>query len=188
MSKSASSAHRVPPYKRPILIGGFLLILAAVVGITIVVCKQINKSNKDDSTHLSSSESTENSQPQVTTPPDPEDDIEDKTPQYEGQDPNDLEELTGVIIYKDIDVETQTLHSAVTIDQYLQDEGQCVYSILQNDVILRTTSAVIAPDVTTSVCGPIALSIDGLPPGIYQITVNLSGEGKQGSIIDQLEI
>lgn len=188
MSKSASSAHRVPPYKRPIIVGGFLLILAAVVGITIVVCKQINKSNKDDSTHISSSgDSKDDSQPPTTEPPVPDDDIENKTPQYEGEDPNSLGELTGNIIYKDIDIETQTLHSAVNVSQYLQD-GQCVYNIMQSEVILRTASAVITPDVTTSVCGPFALSVDGLPPGIYQIVINLTGNGKQGTITDELEI
>lgn len=188
MSKSASSAHRVPPYKRPIIVGGFLLILAAVIGITIVVCKQINKSTKDDSTHLSNSDNTSNDQPPVTEPPAPDDEIENKTPQYEGEDPNSLDELTGVIIYKDIDIDTQTLHSAVTIDQYLQSDGQCIYNVLQNDIILRTSSAAITPDVTTSVCGPIALSVDGLPPGIYQIEITLTGDNKQGTITDQLEI
>lgn len=189
MSKSASSAHRVPPYKRPIIVGGFLLILAAVVGVTIVVCQQINKSNKDNSTHLTTSDQPKDEpQPPTDEPPAPGDDIENKTPQYEGEDPNSLAELTGVIIYKDIDIETQTLHSAVNIDQYLQNNGQCVYNIMQNDVILRTASAVITPDVTTSVCGPFALSVDGLPPGIYQIVVNLSGDDKQGVVVDELEI
>lgn len=190
MSKSASSAHRVPPYKRPIIIVGFLLILAAVVIATIFIFKSIGvHHDPNDSTHISNpnQDSDNVSKPSGDQPSSLEEQPEDKTPQYEGENPNELDELTGVIIYKDIDPENQILHSAISIDQYLQSDGQCVFNLKRDDVIIRTTSAIATQDVTTSVCGPIDISTEGLE-GTYQIEILLSGDNKRGEILDEITI
>lgn len=180
-----SVPHRVPPYKRPIIIGGFLILLAAAIGVTILVFKLVGSSPQE-----SPAPDPSTSQPTTppTTPVTPSDDLENKAPQYEGDDPNTLPSLTGNIIYKDIDYDTDTLHSAVSIDQYLQNPGQCVYNIRRDDAILRTASSIIEADATTSFCGPFAISLSDLPPGTYQIEVFVTGDDKQGTITDQLEL
>jgi len=189
MSKSESSRHRVPPYKRPLIIGIFLLILSAVIITTVLICKNFLKPNES---HLTKPQDNPgDSQPVIpseTEPANPDNPVENKTPQYEGEDPNDLDELTGHIIYKDIDPETNTLHTSVMINQFLQSGGQCVYNIKRDDAILRTASGVAFADVTTSVCGPFSISLEGLSPGNYQLEVTITGDDKRGVILDELQI
>lgn len=186
---SESTKHRVPPYRRPIIVVGFLLILAVVIITTIFIFKTFikpeEKSPVDDSDKPITSQPTEdNSEEDINTEPP----LEDKAPQYEGENPNDLAELTGVITYKDIDPETEVLHSAVSINQYLESDGQCVYNLKRNGSILRTASAIATPDVTTSVCGPFSISVAGLDPGIYEIEVIMTDATKRGIINDEVEI
>lgn len=182
--RKSKQTHRVPPYKRPLVVGGFLVILASVIVVTILICKNLNDkpSNPVDKTP---------SQNEVTPPdpvePQPDDDLENKTPQYEGEDANDWDILTGNIIYQDVDPETMVLHSAVSIDQYLQEGGQCVFNLRRGDDIMRTASMVASADVTTSVCGPFALSVDGLS-GTYEIEVIITGDGKRGVITGEITI
>lgn len=190
MSKSESSRHRVPPYKRPLVVGGFLVVLAIVVTATILICKNFLKPN--DNSHVNSPNDDSGTHQPVDVPPETKpaepDDLENKTPQFEGEDPNDLNELTGSIIYADIDAKNQALHSAVMINQYLHSNGQCVFNIKRDDAILRTASAVATADITTSVCGPFDISIAGLPPGNYQLEVIITGDDKRGVITDNLDI
>lgn len=185
MSKS-SQPHRVPPYRRPIIVGGFLLILAAVVLVTVLIFKSINQPI-DDTPQISNPD-TSTSRPSENPQPSDEPQPEDKAPQYEGEDPNDFAELTGVIVYKDIDPETLAFHSAVSINQYLEQGGQCVFNIRRGDAIYRTTSAAITPDITTSVCGPFNISLDGLDSGAYVIEVIMTSEGRRGVITDEIQI
>lgn len=192
MSSSESSRHRVPPYKRPLIVGGFLAILAIVIIVTVLVCK--NFLNSEDNSHVNNPDQ----RPDTSTPSNPEDNQdepkpeedkpEDKAPPYEGEDVNNLEELTGNIIYKDIDTENQVLHSAVNINQYLSTDGQCVYNLKRGDAILRTASAPATADVTTSVCGPFDISVADLTSGNYTIEVIITGDGKRGVITDTLDI
>lgn len=179
--------HRVPPYKRPIIIGGFLVFLALAIAVTVFVCKSISNSQTDPSGSSSGSSSGEQP-PEASDPLPPTSDPEEKTPQFEGEDPNELSDLTGVIIYKDIDPETQTLHSAVSINQYLQADGQCVFNLKRDGATVRTASAVATADVTTSVCGPFTVSVADLSSGNYEIEVIVTGNDKRGIITDTLEL
>ena len=189
MSKSDASAHRVPPYKRPLVVGGLLLILAIVGIITVLICKNfLGRPTQDDSTHLSNQTSSNNEvNPPEPTTPTADQDLENKAPQYEGEDPNQLDELTGVIAYADIDTSSQVLHSAITINQYLQT-GQCVFNLKRGDAIYRSASSAIVAEATTSVCGPFSLSIDGISSGTYQIEVIMTTDGKRGVITEELQI
>lgn len=189
MSKSESSRHRVPPYKRPLVVGGFLFILSAAIIITVLICKSFLQSNSEHVNNPSNNSSTD--QP-VDTPPDiapaAPDDLENKAPQFESESPNDLPELTGRIIYADIDPINQVLHSAVMIDQYLQADGQCIYNVKRGEAVYRTASAVATGNATTSYCGAFDISIADLPSGNYQLEVIITGDGKRGVVTDDLEI
>lgn len=189
MSKPDSALHRVPPYRRPIVIIGFLVVLAVIIIITILVCKNLNLSSDDSHLPGNSSSSQGSDQSKPNSPDDTPTKPEDKAPAYEGEDPNDLDELTGTITYAEVDPGTQTLHAAVTINQYLHSDGQCVFNLKRADgSILRTASAAATPDITTSVCGPFALSVSDLPPGVYQLEVVLTGDGKRGTIISSITL
>lgn len=187
MSRSDSSAHRVPPYKRPIIIIGFLVILAVVVAITVLIFKNLKPTDNSSTPHLPNSDTTNSpvtapDEPTIPSTPD------DKPPQYEGEDPNLSNDLSGVITYHDIDPENQVLHSAVTINQYLNEDGQCVFNLKLDGNIVRTASAPATPDITTSVCGPFALPVDGLSAGTYQMEVVITGDGKQGTITEEIQL
>ena len=186
---SESAKHRVPPYRRPLIVGGVLLILAVVIVITILIFKNTlgaeekpaNPANNPTTSQPSSSQG--DSEPSTKEPP-----LENKAPQYEGGDPNELDSLTGVITYADIDAENQVLHSAVSINQYLEADGQCVFNLKRNDAIVRTASAVATADVTTSVCGPFSISVAGLDPGLYQIEIIMTDANRRGIINSEVNI
>lgn len=187
---SNSSKHRVPPYRRPLIVGGFLLLVAVIGIVTVLIFKNLNPTSttEPDSSRPGTSVTKPDDDAPGTDDRPTEPPLEDKAPSYEGEDPNMLGELTGVIVYKDIDPETSTLHSAVSINQYLSADGQCIYNLKRGDAILRTASAVATPDVTTSVCGPFNLSVDGLDSGVYQIEVIVTGDDKRGVITDEVTI
>lgn len=188
MSKSPASAHRVPPYKRPIIVVGFLIVLITVVAVTILIC--MNLSTKNSPMHTapdSNSNQGTDQTPDQDSSEAPPDEPEDKTPQYEGENPNLSNELTGRINYNDLDPETQDIHAMVTIDQFLQNDGQCIYNLKRDDAIIRTASAVARPDIETSVCGPFNLSASGLS-GVYQVEIVLTGDNKRGVITSEIQL
>lgn len=180
-----TAPHRVPPYKRPILIIGFLILLAVVVAVTVLVCKNLKVNNPDSKQPGSNDSNAIIDQP---SKPDPApEEPENKAPQYEGEDPNTLNELTGDITYIDIDPDTNVLHSAVMINQLLNESGQCVYNIKRDDVVIRTASAATSNDPSNSVCGPFSVSVEGLS-GAYRVEVIVTGDNKQGIITQDIQI
>lgn len=182
MSKSVP--HRVPPYKRPILIIGFLLLLSVVILVTVLLCKHFKVIDNHDTPSPSGSSVVDT--PKTPSSPTP-DEPEDKAPQYEGEDPNTLGELTGVITYVDTDPDAEVLHSMVMLNQLLSETGQCTYNIKREGMIMRTASAITSNDPSNSVCGPFAISITGLV-GDYQIEVIMTGDNKQGIITQDITI
>lgn len=183
----SESKHRIPPYKRPIIVIGFLVALVAVVVVTIIVFKNLNTDTNPS--HLPGSDSGTEQSTGDKDPESPPSKPEDKAPAYEGGDPNELDELTGTIVYVDIDPDNQALHSAVSINQYLHADGQCVFNLKRADgTIVHTASAVATPDVTTSVCGPFTISVADLSPGTYQIEVILTGDNKRGIITSSVTL
>lgn len=187
---SESVKHRVPPYRRPLVVGGVLLILTAVIAITVLIFK--NTLGAEDKASNSPTTSTTPTQPSnqgdANSEENNEPPLENKAPQYEGEDPNQLDSLTGVITYADIDTENQVLHSAVSINQYLETDGQCVFNLKRNDAIIRTASAVATADVTTSVCGPFSISVADLDPGFYQIEIIMTDANRRGIINSEVNI
>lgn len=186
---SESVKHRVPPYRRPLIVGGVLLILAIVIAVTVLIFK--NTLGVEEKTPNSPTDSAISQQPSSPDNPKPEEEeppLEEKAPPYEGEDPNQLDSLTGVITYADIDAENQVLHSAVSINQYLETDGQCVFNLKRGDAIIRTASAVATADVTTSVCGPFSISVAGLEPGLYQIEIIMTDANRRGIINSEVNI
>lgn len=188
MSNSNSTPpHRVPPYKRPIVIVSFLLLLAVVVVVTILIFKNFKPapSTTDDPT----TNPPVTSDP-VDTPPsrEPIDEPDTKPSPYEGEDPNLRNELTGHISYKNIDYGSNQLIASVSIDQYLVNGGECQLQLLDGDVVLANTTLAAQPDISTSVCGPFNVPIIGIPQGTYQIRILVTSDDRQGTIEDRIDI
>lgn len=189
MSKSSNTAHRIPPYRRPIIVVSFLVMLVAVVAVTLIVFMSINHTQET----LPDPEGPSTTAPIIAPPateeqpPEPE----DKVSQYEGEDPNLLDELTGHIAYKGVNRETnyQTLTVSASIDQYLHSDGTCTLS-LKNPDNTEVYSAILPaqPDVTTSACGPFEVNIADFSSGAYQIEITVSGDSKTGLITDAVQL
>ena len=190
MSKSSNTAHRVPPYRRPIIVVSFLVVLVVAVIVTLVIFMSINRAQED----LAEPEKPATPAPVITNPSEPEEqppEPEDKVSQYEGEDPNLLDELTGRVAYKGVNREPnyQTLTVSASIDQYLHSDGTCTLS-LKNASNLEVYSASLPaqPDVTTSACGPFEIPIADFSPGAYQIEITVSGDNKTGLITDAVQL
>lgn len=188
MSKSSNTAHRIPPYRRPIIVVSFLVVLAAAVAVTLVIFMSINRVQE------SLPEPEKPTTPVITSPDESEEqppEPEDKVSQYEGGDPNSLGELTGRIAYKGVNREPnyQSLTISASIDQYLHSNGTCTLSLKDaNNTEVYSANLPAQPDVTTSACGPFEASISDFAPGTYQIEITINGDNKTGLITDVVQL
>lgn len=180
MANTNKKLHRIPVYRRPIFIVGAAV---AVVVAVLVLTKTLNQTpeNPVSDTKLPNASTTSPSTP-TTTPsaPNQTPDEPEKVTQFEGQDPNALNELTGNITYHGIENGTLTVVSS--IDQYISDGGNCHISLTFNNRTVYSADKSIAAEVSTSVCGPFEIPTIDFSPGSYQITITVTGNGKTGTI------
>lgn len=168
------SAHRVPPYRRPIVVAVFLILIIATAIITIFLLKNSGIANRDESQQ----EATESDE-KHTGPSDKE---LNKVTQYEGEDPNELEDITGFIAYKGIDAGVLTINT--TIDQYLSAEGTCELQMTNESGSKYTTSGKAIADVTSSICEPFNIPVEDLGVGHWSIEIDIKADDKKGTIKD----
>lgn len=174
---------RTPIYRRPIIIIP-LVIIVILIGVLIfcLTRKSPEASSESDPgspTAVEEKQSTNSDQPASDTKKDPE--PEPKITQYEGEDPNDLEELTGSISY--IDVEQGSLFVGATIAQYLELPGTCVLSLVDSSgAVVGSIDGPAHADITTSVCELPALAVDDIPSGEYQVIIKINADGKTGTL------
>lgn len=189
-TESSHSAHRVPPYRRPIIVVSFLIILVVAVAVTIIIFMSINRAQEPlPEPSQPSPAPVAPSQPDNPDEQSPE--PEDKINQYEGEDPNELPELTGRVAYKAVNRESnlETLTVSASIDQYLLASGTCALSLKNpSGVEVYSASLPAQPDVTTSACGPFEVPISNFSPGTYQIEITITGDGKTGLITDAVQL
>lgn len=188
-NKNTKKTHRVPLFKRPIVIVGLAILLIAVITLTVWAFAHFSNPETSDTQGENSTQTSQPSWPQ--TPNDrPDDDIDTTEPerpaQFEGEDPNKLPELTGSIILNTHNSDTLTV--AVGIDQYLSSQGTCHLELSQNGRVLRSSDLAAMADVTTSGCGPFTVSISDLAPGTYQLRVSISGDNKTGVVTGEVQI
>ena len=108
-----------------------------------------------------------------------EDDDKHGVEQYDGEDPNQLEELTGSVTYAV--VTDGVLKIRINIDQYLGG-GRCNMSLIRDGVNIYNMSANISALVSTSTCDGFDVPVPSIGNGDYDIVVNLEAEGKIGVI------
>lgn len=103
--------------------------------------------------------------------------------QYEGDDPNTQDDLTGVITYAG--VSGDSLMIRVNIDQYLEN-GTCELSLVQNGVIYSDVANIVG-SAATATCEGFNVPAGGLG-GQYEIIISLSSGEKAGVIKGEVEI
>ena len=119
----------------------------------------------------------------------PEDNVDDggevevvekeKVVQYEGGDPNEAAELTGVVTYTGVVGNKLTVR--VNIDQYLV-EGKCNLVLVQDGAETYGAAADIVASVSTSTCDGFDVPLDTLGTGEYEVVINLVSGSKTGVI------
>ncbi len=177
--------HRVPVYRRPIFLIVAAILICAAIAVFIVLHKNSTQApsdpSRDSSTVQPSSSTDKVDLPTTDDPEEPE-----KITQFEGGDPNELEELTGSIAYHGITGDTLTI--TASIDQFLSEAGNCKLQLSQNGQLVYSAELPAKADVTTSVCGPFEIPTQNLYSGTYQIRIEVTGNDKFGTIIGETTI
>ena len=116
-----------------------------------------------------------------------DDDKEDdkKIKQYEGDDPNDADELSGVVTYAGI-VDDVVMVRA-NIDQYLGG-GSCKLSLLSGDTVVYEEMSSIVSAASTATCEGFDISTKQLSIGDYKIIIKIEANGKTGTIRGEITI
>ena len=109
----------------------------------------------------------------------------EKVQQYEGEDPNDNEELSGVITYAE--PVGEELMIRVSIDQYLGD-GECNLLLYRDGGLVYSDITSISNGVATASCDGFDVPLDALNSGRIDIMVELSSSGKSGLIQGEVDI
>lgn len=188
MSNTNTSKHRIPIYRRPLFIGAVVVVIVTIV--IVVICLAINKSPESESTPPPSDNQSSIDQPsQKPDNSDSEPSAEpERPPQYEGEDPNQLPELTGFISYKNVDHDAGEIMISAGIDQYLMSDGSCTLRFKQGESVAYSVSTPAIADVTTSVCETFRIPLSDLSSGDYQIEILIEGDNKTGLITDSIQI
>lgn len=119
----------------------------------------------------------------------PEQEIEivqkEEIKQYEGEDPNEASDLTGVVTYTG--VVSGELVIRVNIDQYLVS-GRCELALSRDGVIIYNDVAEIVDSAATATCAGFNIPSADLGNGETEIRIILDADGKKGTIIGRVEL
>ena len=165
---------------------GIAVILVVLIVVGIVIAVNSNSNNEGVKTE----EPEKVNQESVNT----EDSVEETTEeiddykkiiQYEGDDPNKAEELSGVVTYANANGGVLIIRTS--IDQYLT-EGTCDLTLGRSGDIIYSDTTNIVGDASTATCQGFDVATAGLGEGNIEITINLNANGKSGVIRGEASI
>lgn len=108
-----------------------------------------------------------------------------KVVQYDGDDPNEAEELSGVITYAGKVGDNLTIR--VNIDQFVEG-GMCYLTIMQEENVIFGASTNIIENASTATCDGYDIPLDGFPTGLMEIIIDLDDGQKTGVLKGEVEI
>ncbi len=186
-NSSNTIKHRVPVYRRPLVwIVAAIIIIGAVFAIIFLNNAASKPGSEQEKAKTTSSSQDDKPQAESEQTIDSNElEPEPKTIQYEGENPNKLDELTGTVTGTYVDNGVLTIMT--TVDQYLN--GSCTLSMVGDNTgdTYSTTSNLLA-DVSVSYCEPFNIPLSALTNDHYQIEITLSGNGKTGKIKDGVDL
>ena len=109
----------------------------------------------------------------------------EKVKQYEGEDPNVADDLTGVVTYAGVN--SNELMIRVNIDQYLAG-GSCKLTLLQDGAVVYSDTAEIIDSASTATCAGFNVPVANLSSGETGIRIELDASGKRGVIVGEVEL
>ncbi len=168
--------------KKMIQIGVILLVF---VGCSFFVLNLLNRSNEtseENEPPISNKEKKENKEKQketeITDKNTEQEEKKEEHRNYEGDNPNDKEELTGNITAARTSGENYIIR--VNIDQFITS-GTCNL-VLEKDGKSYSDQANISSLTSASTCEGFDIPTSELESGEWKLTINLSSEGKTGKI------
>ena len=172
------------------IIGGLILVLLVAVGVGAAVIwnNEHQESKQEDKTEMTKEEKAEDAEKKDS---ETEEEYSErmaeqkKVKQYEGEDPNKAEELTGAITYAGVN--NGVLMIGMNIDQFLS-EGNCTLSLMRGGDVIYSADAKIIAEVSTSTCDGFNIPVSGLDSGPTEIVIKLSAGGKTGAIRGEVDI
>lgn len=164
----------------------FVLLIAAGV-VAYLVWDNYFNDKKADSNNQETLQEDKKKEKEVEKSKDDEEVVveKEKVVQYDGEDPNKKDALTGVITYAGVN--GNTLMIRVNIDQYLE-EGVCGLELRRGGVSVYNKESGIAGGPATATCEGFDVPVEGLGGGNTAIIINLSSGGKTGEIIGEVAL
>lgn len=104
---------------------------------------------------------------------------------YEGDNPNNLSEITGVITYAG--VSGDSLMIRLNIDQFL-DGGECMLLLSTAGNVVYSNTVNVVDSATTSSCDGFNIPMSLLESGYYNITVEVESGAKKGKINGEVNL
>lgn len=109
----------------------------------------------------------------------------EKVVQYDGEDPNKAQELTGVVTYAG--VSGNNLMIRVNIDQYLSG-GKCTLGLRQEGASIYGAEASIVDAASTSTCEGFNVPLSAISNGHFSIVIFLESGDKTGEIHGEVDV
>ena len=108
-----------------------------------------------------------------------------KIKQYEGEDPNEAKELSGVVTYAGVMNNKVVIRA--NIDQYL-NSGKCQLNLINGKTMVYEEIVQISSAASTATCEGFDIPLSEFSNGDYEIIIKLEANEKSGIIKGMLEI
>ena len=116
-----------------------------------------------------------------------EDEVKDgkEIVQYDGENPNKAESISGVVTYAGVSGERLMIR--VNIDQFL-DDGECILNLVRNGSTIYNDTARVVGNVATATCEGFDVPVDGIGGGATDIMITINSGEKTGAITGKVEL
>lgn len=108
-----------------------------------------------------------------------------KVVQYDGDDPNGSDGLSGVITYAGVTDDYLTIR--VNIDQYLTD-GECKLSVLSGDSLIHEEVVEIVSGPSSSSCNGFDVPVGIIGGGRFEVVVDFESDERRGAVREGVEV
>ena len=166
-----------------------ILLIAAGVVCYLVWDNYFNDKKDDAVTPTDTSEQVKdekNGEEEIRTDETNGEESDDKkVKQYEGEDPNKAEELSGVVTYAGV-VSNKVMIRA-NIDQYLET-GTCKLNLLKDGQVVYEDTARVVGSAATATCEGFDIPSTKLSNGNYEIIIKIETNEKTGTIRGSINI
>ena len=191
MAKQATRKQR--KNKAPIFIIFFFILAIIATIIVLKIFKVIDQKGKPSSNSESTEivhqktdqPSTNNENQPIHTEDGTKEDAEagrtPKTPeQYEGQDVNQLDKLTGTITYSEKSGDKYRIR--VNINQFLKLPGTCKLTVTSASTVVYTQTVSIISNPSSGSCEGFDIPLSSIPSGDLNIKIEVNTNQKTGLI------